>query len=187
VKHYRKRPIYWLVQSPKQKYSVYVFHEKATGQTLALLQGNRYLGRRIFQVKQQVDEAKRRESSAEGREKAQWRKRAQELAEELTDLESFDQAITATNNQAILDAKGKPGSASWSPELDDGVLLNAAPLYRLTPAWKKADAKLDLKKTWDALKAGEFPWARTAMRYWPRETLAACKENKSYRIAHGLE
>jgi hypothetical protein len=30
-------------------------------------------------------------------------------------------------------------------------------------------------------------WAKTAMRYWPRETLAACKDNKSYRIAHGLE
>jgi hypothetical protein len=25
------------------------------------------------------------------------------------------------------------------------------------------------------------------MRYWPRETLKACKDNKSYRIAHGLE
>ena len=47
--------------------------------------------------------------------------------------------------------------------------------------------KLDLSKSWKALKEGEYPWAKTAMRYWPRETLAACKDNKSYRIAHGLE
>ena len=41
-------------------------------------------------------------------------------------------------------------------EIDDGVLLNAAPLYLLTPAWKKADPKLDLSKVWKALKDGDF-------------------------------
>lgn len=152
-----------------------------------MLQGKRYLDGRIFQLRHQIDEAKQRENGAEARKKAEWRKRGQELAEELADLEAFNDAINATNNEPILDAKGKPGTASWLPELDDGVLLNAAPLYRLTPAWKKADAKLDLKKTWDALNAGEYPWAKTSMRYWPRETLAACKDNRSYRIAHGLE
>jgi hypothetical protein len=112
---------------------------------------------------------------------------AQDLAEELADLEAFDQAITATNSEPIVDSEGKTVTARWVPEFDDGVLLNAAPLYRLTPAWKRADAKLDLSKAWKALKDGEYPWAKTAMRYWPRETLKACKDNKSYRIAHGLE
>ncbi len=187
VKLYRKRPIYWLLQSPKQFFSIYLFHERATDQTLALIQGKRYLGGRIFQVRQKLEEANRREASSEGREKARWRKLAQDLAEELADLEAFDKAIQETNNEPIINAQGRPGTARWVPELDDGVLLNAAPLYRLTPAWKKADAKLDLSKAWKALKEGEYPWAKTAMRYWPRETLAACKENRSYRIAHGLE
>jgi type I restriction-modification system DNA methylase subunit len=186
-KRYRKRPVYWLVQSPKQNYSVYLFHEQATDQTLAMLQGARYLGGRIFQLKQQLEDANRQETAAEGREKAKWRKQAQDLAEELADLEAFDQAITATNNEPIVDAEGKATTSRWTPEFDDGVLLNAAPLYRLTPAWRKADAKLDLSKVWKTLKDGEYPWAKTAMRYWPRETLAACKGNKSYRIAHGLE
>jgi hypothetical protein len=187
VKRYRKRPVYWLLQSPKQNYSIYLFHERGTDQTLALLQGTRYLGGRSFQLKQQQDEANRREAVAEGREKAKWRKQALDLAEELADLEALDQAITATNNESIVDGEGKPATTRWVPEFDDGVLLNAAPLYRLTPAWKKADPKLDVGKAWKALKDGEFPWAKTAMRYWPRETLAACKDNKSYRIAHGLE
>jgi hypothetical protein len=86
-----------------------------------------------------------------------------------------------------VDSEGKAATTRWTPEFDDGVLLNAAPLYRLAPAWKRADAKLDLSKAWKALREGEYPWAKTAMRYWPRETLAACKNNKSYRIAHGLE
>jgi DNA-binding transcriptional MerR regulator len=187
AKRYRKRPVYWLLQSPKQRFGVYLFHERATDQTLALLQGARYLGGRIFQLKQQLEDANRQETAAEGREKAKWRKHAQDLAEELADLEAFDQAITATNSEPILDFEGKTVTARWVPEFDDGVLLNAAPLYRLTPAWKRADAKLDLSKAWKTLKDGEYPWAKTAMRYWPRETLKACKDNKSYRIAHGLE
>jgi hypothetical protein len=174
VKRYRKRPVYWLLQSPKQNYSVYLFQERATDQTLALLQGTKYLGGRIFQLEQQLEEANRKEAAAESREKARWRKQAQELAEELADMEAFDQAIIATNNEPIVDVEGKPATSRWAPEFDDGVLLNAAPLYRLTPAWKRADTKLDLSKA-------------SAMRYWPRETLAACKDNKSYRIAHGLE
>jgi hypothetical protein len=187
VKQYRRRPIYWLLQSPKQYYSIYLFHERATDQTLALIQGNRYLGGRLLQVKQRLEEAKSKEASSEGREKARWRKQAQDLAEELADLEAFDKAITETNSQPIVDAQGRPATARWKPELDDGVLINTAPLYRLTPAWQRADWRLDLANLWQALQRGEYPWAKTAMRYWPRETLEACKSNRSYRIAHGLE
>ena len=187
VKRYRKRPVYWLLQSPKQHYSIYLFHERATDQTLALVQGKQYLGGRIFQLGTQLDEAKRKEAVAEGRDKAKWRKQAQELVEQLADLQAFDQAITATNCEPISTAGGQPSAARWAPEFDDGVLLNAAPLYRLAPAWKKADSKLDLPEAWKALKNGKYLWAKTAMRYWPCETLAACKENRSYRIAHGLE
>jgi hypothetical protein len=187
VKRYRKRPVYWLLQSPKQTFSVYLFHERATDQTLALLQGNHYLGGRIFQLRDQLDQAKQKELSTEGREKAQWKRKAQEAAEELSDLEAFHKAIDETNNEPVIRSDGQSATARWVPEFDDGVLLNAAPLYRLTPSWKRADAKLDLSKPWKALREGEYPWAKTAMRYWPRETLAACKDNKSYRIAQGLE
>ena len=187
TKHYRKRPVYWLLQSLKQNFSVYVFHERMTEQTLALLQGKRYLGGRIFQLEEQAKQAQEKELSSEGREKAQWKKKAQEFAEELIDLENFHKAIEETNHEQIVGEDGNPATARWVPEFDDGVLLNAAPLYRLILAWKRADPKLDLSKVWKALKEGEYPWAKTAMRYWPRETLAACKENKSYRIAHGLE
>ncbi len=186
-KRYRKRPVYWLLQSPKQNYSVYLFHECATDQSLALLQGNRYLGGRIFQVQEQLNQAKQKELSTEGRDKAQWKRKAQEAAEEGSDLEAFQKAIDESNNEPIINVDGQPATVRWSPEFDDGVVLNAAPLYRLTPAWKKADAKLDLSRVWKALKDGEYPWAKTAIRYWPRETLRACKDDRSYRIAHGLE
>jgi len=186
VKLYRKRPVYWLLQSPARKYSVYLFHERATDQTLAILQSKRYLGGRVHILENHLQEAKSKESATSGREKAVWVKKVRELAEELEDLKAFDRHISAANNVPIQDAHGKPATAHWSPEFDDGVLLNVAPLHELAPSWKRADAKLDLKKAWKDLEKGEFDWAKTAMRYWPQRVLKACQKNKSFGIAQGL-
>jgi hypothetical protein len=38
------------------------------------------------------------------------------------------------------------------PDLNDGVVLNIAPLWELVP-WKEA------KKNWDDLLAGKFEWS----------------------------
>jgi hypothetical protein len=186
IQRYRKRPVYWLLQSPNRKYSAYVFHERATDQTLAILQGKRYLGGRIYRLENELKEIKTKEAAASGREKVIWAKNARELAEELEDLKAFDRHITAANNVPIQDAHGKPATAHWSPEFDDGVLLNAAPLHELTPSWKRTDAKLDLKKAWKDLETGEYDWTKTAKRYWPQRVLKACQKNKSFAIAHGL-
>jgi hypothetical protein len=41
----------------------------------------------------------------------------------------------------------------WMPDLDDGVILCAAPLANLFPAWKDTDAARK------QIKAGDYPWA----------------------------
>ncbi|MCA1917475.1 hypothetical protein [Methanospirillum hungatei] len=41
---YLKRPIYWLIQSPKKEYSCYVCHERMTVDSLLLIQSALYLG-----------------------------------------------------------------------------------------------------------------------------------------------
>src|SRR5207244_2645165 len=63
VKRYRKRPVYWLLQSPNRHYSVYLFHERATENTLSILQGKRYLGGRIHRVETELQQAKNMEAS----------------------------------------------------------------------------------------------------------------------------
>jgi hypothetical protein len=70
----------------------------------------------------------------------------------------------------------------WRPELDDGVLINLAPLHTLMPAWSA-----EPKKAWEALKRGDYDWAHTAMRYWPDRVARKCRTNKSFAIAHGLQ
>jgi hypothetical protein len=69
--------------------------------------------------------------------------------------------------------------------LDDGVVINFAPLWRLVPqnkAWQK-----ELKATWDALCEGKYDWAHLAMHLWPERVVPACATDRSLAIAHGLE
>jgi hypothetical protein len=187
LKRYRKRPIYWLLQSPEKNYSVLLFHECATSDTLALLQGKRYLGGNIYKCESDLQQAKQKEAEATGRERVIWSRRARDLAELLEDLRAFDKRIAAANTVQIKDRDGHHATVRWQPELDDGVLLNAAPLHELAPAWKKADSKLDLQKAWKDLADGKYDWSKTAMRYWPQQVLKACKQNTSFAIAHGLK
>ena len=68
----------------------------------------------------------------------------------------------------------------YTPHIDDGVLLNAAPLHSLLPSWPET------RKAWDELAAEKYEWAQQAMEYWPDRVKATCLTNKSFAIAHGL-
>jgi len=73
----------------------------------------------------------------------------------------------------------------WKADLDDGVVINLAPLWRLVAqdrAWQK-----ELRTTWDALCRGEYDWAHLAMHLWPERVLPKCATDRSLAIAHGLE
>ena len=73
----------------------------------------------------------------------------------------------------------------WNPNLDDGVIINFAPLWRLVPqhkAWQK-----ELKNTWDELVEGKYDWAHLAMHLWPERVVPKCAKDRSLAIAHGLE
>ncbi len=73
----------------------------------------------------------------------------------------------------------------WNPNLDDGVELNFALLWRLVPqnkSWQK-----HVKSRWDELCSGKYDWSYIAMRFWPERAVHACISDRSYAIAHGLE
>jgi hypothetical protein len=186
VKRYRKRPIYWLIQSPRKSYSIYLFHEKATADTLSLLRGNRYLGGRMNRLQQ--DQAARMKAAevanttGDRRAASEARRQAGEMAELLEELQEFDRRLEAATRVPIKDKTGRDTTARWEPELDDGVYINAAPFHELLPSWREVNPK----KAWQELANGDYDWSKTAMRYWPQRVLEKCKENKSYAIAHGV-
>jgi hypothetical protein len=72
----------------------------------------------------------------------------------------------------------------WKPNLNDGVLITASPLWKLfrLPKWQK-----DLKGCWQKLSKGDYDWAHLAYTMWPDRVKEVCKTDRSIAIAHGLE
>jgi hypothetical protein len=73
----------------------------------------------------------------------------------------------------------------WSPDLNDGIVVVLAPLWRLFAhhkPWSK-----ELRTRWDGLVAGDYDWAQLAMYLWPERVVRKCAEDRSLAIAHGLE
>jgi hypothetical protein len=113
--------------------------------------------------------------TAEGRERKRLEKELAETGDLFADLEAFDK-----NLSAIVEKTNERGEVvGWKPELDDGVILNLAPLRDLMPSWKA-----EPEKYWKELEAGDYDWSYTAMRYWPDRVLEKCKTNKSFAVAH---
>jgi len=176
VQRYRKRPIYWLLQSPKRDYSLYLFHERVTRDTLYSIQGPRYLGGKLNQTRLRIAELAAAGTAAQGAEQRRLRRERDDLEKALSDLEAFAQRLAA-----IASARNERGeTVGWAPEPDDGVILNLAPLHTIVPAWSS-----EPRKHWERLEAGDFDWSHTAMRYWPDRVAAKCRSDKSYAIAHG--
>jgi hypothetical protein len=178
TRQYRKRPVYWLLQSPRRSFSMLLFHERLTGDSLPLILGNRYLNGRINALRDRLGEAQSQiEQAAPGREKRQAERLREDVGQELADAEEFARLI-----RVVLERQNERGEvAGWRPAIDDGVLINLAPLHTLVPAWAA-----EPKKCWQALERGDYDWSHTAMRYWPDRVLEKCRTNKSYAIAHGV-
>lgn len=73
----------------------------------------------------------------------------------------------------------------WNPNLNDGAIINFAPLWRLVSqnrSWQK-----ECKAVWDKLISGEYDWAHLAMHLWPERVVPKCAKDRSLAIAHGLD
>ena len=178
LQQYRKRPVYWLLQSPKRSYSLLIFHERLTRDSLYRILGPDYLGGAINGAHARTDELRAAlHAMPQGRERKRLEAALADAMARLHDLEEFRRLITevttATNERGEV--------VGWQPDIDDGVLINMAPLHTLIPAWSA-----EPKKAWAALQRGDYDWLHTAMRYWPDRVRKACENNKSYAIAHGL-
>lgn len=76
-------------------------------------------------------------------------------------------------------------AALWHPDLNDGIVIVLAPLWRLFTqhrAWAK-----ELKDRWVKLAKGDYDWAQLAMHIWPERVIPKCATDRSLAIAHDLE
>lgn len=163
----RKAPIYWQLATPSASYSVWLHIHAFSKDTLFRVQNDyaapklaheeRRLGSLTSELRDGATAAQRKQLAAQ-----------EALVEEL---------------RAFLD-EVKRVAPLWKPNLDDGVVVNFAPLWRLVPqnkSWQK-----ELKATWDVLCEGKYDWAQLAMHLWPERVVSKCAKDRSLAIAHGL-
>jgi hypothetical protein len=137
----RKAPIYWLLQSSKKNYALWIYYHRLTPDTLfrAL---ERYVKPKI-----QMEESRLAEMQAE-REKAGTGGASVKRLERAIDKQEAFVGELADFKEKL----ERAASLFLEPDLDDGVVLTIAPLHELVP-WKEAASY------WDELLEGKYEWS----------------------------
>ncbi len=158
----RQAPIYWPLSTKSGSYTLWLYYHRLTDQTLHTSLAD-FLDPKIRKVQSELDSVT---NSVVGGT------RAGDLREFLDELKDLRDEI-----ERVI-------KLPWKPNLNDGVLITASPLWKLfrLPKWQK-----DLKACWDKLAKGEYDWAHLAYSIRPREVEKACEKDRSIAIAHGLE
>ena len=164
----RKAPIYWQLATSSASYSVWLYAHRLTLDTFF------HVLHDVVAPKLGLEERKLLSLTQEFGPNPTASQRKEIAGQEtfVDELRTFRDEVTRV-------------APLWKPDLDDGVVLTMAPLWRLVPqhrAWQK-----ELKAAWDSLCAGEYDWAHVAMHLWPERVVPKCATDRSLAIAHGLE
>ena len=167
----RKAPIYWPFSTASGSFTVWIYYPRLTADTLFQVVSE-HLGPKLRTVKEERARVEAGQDSAEGREAARMAKRAGELADLEQELEGMKAELL------------RVAQLPYKPDLNDGVQITAAPLWKLfrPPAWRKV-----LEDTWKKLEEGEYDWSHLAFAIWPDRVREKCRTDKSLAIAHKLE
>jgi SAM-dependent methyltransferase len=139
----RKAPVYWPLTVPSRGWGVWLYAPILSRETL-------------FAV---ATEAARRERLAgdaiarlqRAQEQSAPSRPARKIAEELDTEEKLLEELRIFREEAE-----RVAGLGWEPDLDDGLVLCAAPLAGLFPAWPGA------RKARDELRKGQYEWAAVA-------------------------
>jgi hypothetical protein len=167
----RKAPIYWPLSTQSGSYTIWLYYPHLNSDTV-FTAVNRYVEPKMGDVERQLREARKAHVGATGREASRLLARVEELTifhGELTGLRDELKRIT---------------ELPYRPNLDDGVIINAAPLHKLfrLPKWAK-----DTREVWQKLERGHYDWAHLAYIIWPERVREKCSSDRSLAIAHDLE
>jgi hypothetical protein len=164
----RKAPILWQLGIPSGRYSIWCYAHQMTRDSLLTIQ-NEIVGPKFATEERRLSSLVTQAGEPPS---------AHERAEIATQESFVDELRTLAEEVSRV-------APLWNPDLDDGIVLVLAPLWRLVPtykAWQK-----ELRSKWDELVAGKYDWAHVAMHLWPERVVPKCATDRSLAIAHGLE
>ncbi|MBD2549125.1 BREX-1 system adenine-specific DNA-methyltransferase PglX [Microcystis elabens FACHB-917] len=161
----RQAPIYWQLSAGNGNYSAWLYYHRFTKDTL-------YRVLRDF-VEPRIQKAEREQFELESQGVL-----SGGAASRLHDAQNLIQDLRLLKSELDLVAP------LWNPNLNDGVIINHAILWRITPyaPWQKK-----CKECWDKLVKGDYDWAHLAFHLWPERVIPKCTTDRSLAIAHGLE
>jgi hypothetical protein len=169
IQKYRKRPIYWYLRSAKGNYGLWLYCHRLDKDILfkALLN---YVEPKIRLEEDRLKSLRGRKEAvgSSGREAKQIEKDIDRQEQFVSELRDFEEKLRRVVNLHL------------DFDLNDGVILNIAPLWELV-FWNEP------KKYWQELQEGKYDWSHIAYQLWPERVQEACKKNRSIAIAHGQE
>jgi len=167
----RQAPIYWPLSTASGAYTLWIYYHRLTSDTL-FTAVNRYVEPKMAEVQRALGELEPRLAGVSGREASRLREQVEAARALLAELEDFRAELL------------RVAALPYRPNLDDGVIINAAPLHKVfrLPKWAK-----DTRETWTKLERGDYDWAHLAYTLWPERVREKCRTDRSLAIAHGLE
>jgi hypothetical protein len=184
---YDNRPIHWPLSSKRKTFVAWVTIHRWEIQTLRHLLADHLYPTQV-RLTGEVADLRATRDGADKTAAKNAEKRLAKVKPALDELAEFIAAVEscAGSGPPPTDTACKPREvdARYAPDLDDGVMINAAALWPLlAPQWK------DPAKWWKELASPtdkkHYDWAHLAMRYWPTRVDARCKEDPSLGVAHG--
>ncbi len=147
----RKAPIYWHLSVPSREWGLWVYAPALSREMLFAIV--REARRKETALAEAVEHLGRQVTEAQGKER-------QRVARHLEVQEALLREVRTTFRPQA----ERVANLGWAPDLDDGIILCAAPLADLLPAWRGTGRTTsknpnDPAQARKLLKAGRFPWA----------------------------
>jgi len=164
-KSHRSAPIFWPLSTGSSSFTLWVYYHRLTEQTLYACV-NDFVEPKLKTVADDLNGLRNKSARSSAEEK------------EFSRLSDLEAELKDFREELLRLAK------FWKPNLNDGVQITAAPLWKLFQhkQWQKK-----LKETWEKLERGEYDWAHLAYSIWPERVLRKCHQDRSLAIAHEVE
>src|SRR5690606_8006111 len=137
----RKAPIYWLLQSSRKNYALWLYYHRLDKDLYYKALIN-YVQPKLRLEQNNLNALRVQLAGAgvAGREAKRLEREVEQQEALMSELQDFHDALE------------RAAQLNLEPDLNDGVVLNIAPLHELVP-WKEAETY------WKALLKGEYEWS----------------------------
>ena len=152
TKQHSKVPIYWLLQSSRKSYGLWVYYHRLDSDLL--FKAQKYVTTKLNLENAEMDKLLNQVAGLSG---SQLRDKEKEIEK---------QEALVSEISSFFDKLKQVADLNLEPDLNDGVLLNFAPLWELTP-WEEP------KKYWDDLLAGKYEWSSISQQLRQRGMIHA--------------